>query len=73
MLETPDYFRRLPKSPAHWISFDVWLKRVDAELVYLCGMGTDMLPDVDYREIYGSHYFPKSAARIALKKARQCF
>ena len=51
------------------MTFSEWMKRVDAVLVRICGMGSDDLPDVDYWELFDNDSDPAYAALHALEAA----
>ena len=59
-----------PKSSFNREPFEIWFTRVKRELVRLCGMTPDMLPDWRYREDYDARVTPYVSARRAIKNAR---
>lgn len=60
-----------PNSSFNREPFDSWFARVERELVKLCGMGPDMLPDWRYREDYEARVTPARCAKRALRHARE--
>lgn len=50
------------------MEFKEWMKQVDKELVRICGMASDDLPDVDYWSRWESGQRPISAARELMRE-----
>ena len=53
------------------ITFEAYLKQVDATLLRLCGMTRDMLPDWSYYDDYAEGKTFVQCAKRALRYARQ--
>jgi hypothetical protein len=51
-------------------TFDEWMKLVDLEILKLCGMTSDDLPDCCYGDWYKDDVTPKQAARRAIQNAK---
>lgn len=51
------------------MTFDQWMKKVDAVLFRICGMVSDDLPDIDYYELFDAESGPTYAALEALYAA----
>jgi hypothetical protein len=49
------------------MSFEAWMKKVDAILLAKCGMDHRDLADVPYRQWFDDKVSPKSAASRAFK------
>lgn len=52
-------------------SFDNWKILVNVQLVKLCGMHADDLPDYDYRNAYNRNMSPAETAKKALRNAKK--
>jgi hypothetical protein len=48
-------------------AFRAWMRKVDAALETLCGLGSDDLPDYSYRDAYDGGEAPISTAVAALE------
>jgi hypothetical protein len=48
-------------------AFRAWLRRLDAELLALCGLERDDLPDYPYRDAFDAGDAPGEAAAAALE------
>lgn len=55
------------------MTFEQWEKLVDAELVKLCGMGIDFLPDWNSKDAFDAGMTPKTAANKWLAYAKECY
>jgi hypothetical protein len=51
-------------------TFEQWMKEVDEHLEDRCGMSSNDLPDVCYRDWYDDGIPPKRAAGMAFKSAQ---
>lgn len=51
------------------LTFDEWMKRVDAHVSRICGLSYSDLPDIAYRDMYDDGASPKEAAQEALAEA----
>lgn len=49
------------------MSFDAWFDAVDREIVAICGLGVNDLPDQPYRDWYNDEMPPREAAMYALE------
>lgn len=49
-------------------TFAQWMKRVDSAIGAQCGLSSDDLSDVCYRDWYDSDVTPREAARMALEE-----
>ena len=52
------------------MTFESWMARVDAATYRLVGMSVYDLPDVAFMDMYEDGLSPKSAARAAIREAR---
>ena len=52
-------------------TFDEWKKIVDNHLLEMCSMTSDCLPDINYRDLYDMGKAPGTAARAAIKYAKE--
>ena len=50
--------------------FTAWMAKVDALMARSCGMSSMDLPDWNYRDAYDDGASPSSAARQAIRAAR---
>lgn len=50
--------------------FHVWKNKVDKELVRMCGIESEFLPDVDYYGMWSTGDTPKEAAEYAFQYAK---
>lgn len=50
-------------------AFAKWRKQVDAELLLLCGMEGDDLPDWAYADAFADGVRPKTAAKCVIRAA----
>jgi hypothetical protein len=53
------------------MSFELWMHRVNVELVKLCGMRADDIDDWRYRDDYEDGKTPETSARRALRNAKR--
>lgn len=51
------------------ISFEQWKAAVNREVIAICGLSCDDLPDVNYRDLYESEVTADDAAREVLTEA----
>jgi hypothetical protein len=49
--------------------FRAWMQKVNHEVELLCGMSSDDLPDVCYRDWFDDGVTPSRAAKRAMKNA----
>lgn len=54
-------------------SFAEWQREVNSILIVECGLGIDDLPDCCYADWYQDGVSPKSAAKRAIRHAKDCF
>ncbi|MES2367034.1 MAG: hypothetical protein V4563_14255 [Pseudomonadota bacterium] len=50
-------------------TFEAWMQQVNSYIDSLCGMTTDDLPDVCYRDWFEDGLKPASAAKRAIRNA----
>jgi hypothetical protein len=51
------------------LTFEEWMKQVDAAVAKRCGLSAQDLPDVDYHGLYRTGDSPDEAARYAIRNA----
>ena len=51
-------------------TFDQWMQEVNRAVEHLVGLSADDLPDWNYRDAYDDGASPSSAARQAIRAAR---
>ncbi len=54
-------------------NFEVWLEKVDTNLVKRCGLGRDGLPDIDYWNYFVSGMSPSECAKQTLREVKDYF
>ena len=52
-------------------TFEAWMRQVDAEVTRRTGLGVDDLPDCCFRDWYEDDMSPSSAAKRAIRNARE--
>lgn len=50
------------------MTFESWMKEVDAEITALCGLGVDDLADYMYRDAYDDGDSPEDVAVMVLEE-----
>lgn len=53
------------------LTFEEWMQKVNEDLVRLCSMGSDDLPDWRYRDDYDDGMTPLRSALRAIKYAQE--
>lgn len=51
------------------LTFDEWIKKVDAEVIKRVSLGYQDIPDCDYRGLFDSGDSPEEAAEFALDES----
>ena len=59
------------RAPPDQAEFEAWMAKVDAVLVKKCGLDSSDLPDWMYRDAFEDGASPASAAKEALKAAKE--
>lgn len=52
-------------------TFDAWMAAVNAALLRMCGMDSDMLPDYGYYDAWRARRSPEATAKAAIRYARE--
>lgn len=60
--------KKIPSTPKNFLEF---MDRVEKELLLLCGMTSDCLPDWLYRDSWENNISPEQTAKAAIRNARE--